>query len=248
MKPELPIELIQAQWNAPSRVKAFCTTRHGGVSHHPYGTFNMASHVGDKDNHVMRNRELLRVHLPAEPCWLEQTHSINVVKLDHESNRRADAAISGNADTVAVVMTADCLPVLLCDRSGSEVAAIHAGWRGLAEGVIEATVGAMKSSPDQILAWIGPGISQQYFEVGDEVRKVFVAGNDSAESHFIANRSAHWLCDLAGLASDSLNRLEVEEVSRTDYCSFRDESQFFSYRRNAVTGRMASLIWIDRNA
>lgn len=248
MKPESPIELIQAQWNAPSRVKACCTIRIGGVSHHPYDRFNMARHVGDEDSHVLRNRELLRDHLPAEPCWLEQTHSINVVNLDYESNRRADAAITRNADTVAVVMTADCLPVLLCNRSGSEVAVIHAGWRGLAEGVIEATVQAMKSSPDQLLAWIGPGISQQYFEVGDEVRKVFVESNDSADSHFIANRSAHWLCDLGGLASDSLTRLEVAEIGRTDYCSFRDESLFFSYRRNAVTGRMASLIWIDSGA
>ncbi len=248
MKPETPIELIQAQWNAPSRVKACCTTRNGGISHHPYDRFNMARHVGDEDSHVLRNRELLRDHLPAEPCWLEQTHSINVVDLDHETNRRADAAITRNVDTVAVVMTADCLPVLLCNRSGSEVALIHAGWRGLAEAVIETTVQAMNSPPDQILAWIGPGISQQYFEVGDEVQQLFIASNNSAEHRFIANRRGHWLCDLAGLAFDSLTRLEVAEISRTDYCSFRDESLFFSYRRNAVTGRMASFIWINSKA
>ena len=145
-------------------------------------------------------------------------------------------------------MTADCLPILLCNRSGTEVAAIHAGWRGLADGIIEATVKYMKSSPDQLLAWVGPGISQQCFEVGDELRDIFIARNNHAEGHFLANRPAHWLCDLHGLATDTLTRLEVAEISRADYCSFSDESLFYSYRRNSVTGRMASLIWIDSRA
>ena len=247
MKPEPSIELIEAQWNAPAQVKALCTTRIGGFSQHLYDSFNLATHVGDEDSAVLCNRELLyaSLKLPAEPCWLEQSHSTRVVNLDDESNRSADAAISREAGTVAVVMTADCLPILLCNRSGSEIAAIHAGWRGLADGIIEATIKTMKSSPDQLLAWIGPGISQQCFEVGDEVRNIFIARNASDASQFVANRPAHWLCDLGGLALSTLTRLQLAEISRTDYCSFNDESLFFSYRRNTTTGRMASLIWID---
>jgi YfiH family protein len=247
MKSEPSIEFIRARWNAPPQVKALCTTRNGGFGEQPYDSFNLAAHVGDDDKCVQRNRELLRhtLDLPAEPCWLEQTHSTRVINLESESTRVADAANTQQAGTIAVVMTADCLPILLCNKAGTEVAAIHAGWRGLADGVIEAAVLAMQSPPDQLLAWIGPGISQQCFEVGDEVREIFIARNNTAEDHFIANRPAHWLCDLGALASDTLTRLKVAEINRAEYCSFKDESLFYSYRRNAPTGRMASLIWID---
>ena len=247
MKPEPSIEFIRAIWNAPPQVKALCTTRIGGFSEHPYNSFNLAAHVGDDDKCVQRNRELLchSLNLPAEPCWLEQTHSTRVINLDNESSRNADAAITRKAGKIAVVMTADCLPILLCNRTGSEVAAIHAGWRGLADGIIEATVIEMKSSASQLLAWIGPGISQQCFEVGDQVRDIFIAKNNNADRHFVANRPAHWLCDLPALATDILTRLEVAEINRAEYCSYNDESLYFSYRRNATTGRMASLIWID---
>ena len=250
MLAEHPIDYIEALWSAPPQIKALCTTRIGGISKHPYYSFNMATHVGDDEVCVLHNRKLLgdSLKLPAEPCWMEQTHSTRVVNLGHEASRCADAAITQKANTIAVVMTADCLPILLCNRSGSEIAAIHAGWRGLADGIIEATIKKMKSSPDQLLAWIGPGIGQHYFEVGDEVRKNFNAKNTGANDHFIASRSEHWLCDLGGLAVDVLTRLELAEVNRTEYCSFKDDSLFFSYRRNATTGRMASLIWIDGNA
>jgi YfiH family protein len=250
MNSESSIEFIEAQWSAPPQVKALCTTRVGGFSLAPYESFNLAMHVGDEEDNVAHNRALLRnaLKLPGEPCWLQQTHSTQVVNLENESDRQADAAITREAKCVAVVMTADCLPILLCNRSGTEVAAIHAGWRGLADGIVETTVSDMKSSPDQLLAWIGPGISQQCFEVGDEVREIFLAKNNSAESRFIANRPSHWLCDLGGLAYDTLDRLKVAEVNRTHYCSYNDESLFFSYRRNVTTGRMASLIWIEANA
>ena len=250
MKSEAPIEIIEAKWNAPSQVKALCTTRQGGFSQPPYDSLNLATHVGDDDQSVMRNRELLchSLRLPAEPCWLEQTHSTRVVSLESDSSRLADAAITREADTIAIVMTADCLPILLCNRSGSEVAAIHAGWRGLADGVIEATVNDMNSSADQLLAWIGPGISQQCFEVGSEVRDFYIARNRADESYFVANRPAHWLCDLSGLASATMARLDIAEISRAGYCSYSDDSHYFSYRRNALTGRLASLIWIDSNA
>ena len=250
MLPKHPIDYIEAGWSAPPQVKALCTTRNGGVSKHPYNSLNLAAHVGDDESYVLHNRKLLKdtLNLPAEPCWMEQTHSTRVVNLEHDSKRCADAAISQKSDTVAVVMTADCLPILLCNRSGSEVAAIHAGWRGLADGIIEATINKMKSSPDQLLAWIGPGISQRYFEVGEEVRKNFNANNIGTNDYFIASRPGHWLCDLAGLAVDVLTRLELTEVNHTEYCSFKDDALLFSYRRNATTGRMASLIWIDGNA
>lgn len=246
---EQPIECIRADWSAPPQVKALCTTRIGGFSQHPYQSFNLAAHVGDDDKCVQRNRELLfnSLDLPAEPDWLEQTHSTRVVNLEHESSRIADAAITRKANTIAVVMVADCLPILLCNRGGSEVAAIHAGWRGLADGIIETTVVDMESPASELMAWIGPAISQQCFEVGDEVRDIFIARNQKHEDHFIANRPAHWLCDLPALAANKLSRLGVAEISRSEYCSFSDESLFFSYRRNATTGRMASLIWIDNN-
>jgi hypothetical protein len=250
MKSEASIEIIEAKWNAPSQVKALCTTRQGGFSQPPYDSFNLATHVGDDDQSVLRNRELLRnsLRLPAEPCWLEQTHSTRVVSLESDSSRLADAAFTRKADTIAIVMTADCLPILLCNRSGTEVAVIHAGWRGLVDGVIESTVNGMNSPVDQLLAWIGPGISQQCFEVGSEVRNFFIARNRADESYFVANRPAHWLCDLTGLATATMARLDIAEISRAGYCSYSDDSYYFSYRRNALTGRMASLIWIDSDA
>jgi YfiH family protein len=250
MKPEQTLEFIKPEWKAPPRVKALCTTRYGGFSKSPYHSFNLALHVGDDDESVLRNRELLcdTLDILTEPCWLEQTHSTRVVNLEKDSNRLADAAITRQADTIAAVMTADCLPILLCNRAGTEVAAIHAGWRGLSDGVIEETVVDMQSPPEDLFAWIGPGISQQCFEVGDEVRDFFLSKNNSAEGRFIGNRPAHWLCDLSGLASDTLTRLEVTEIGGPKYCSYGDESLFFSYRRNAITGRMASLIWIDGKA
>jgi len=250
MKPEPAIKFIEPGWNAPSRVKALCTTRNGGFSPSPFDSFNLAMHVGDEEENVLRNRDLLRdfLKLPAEPCWLQQTHSTRAIKIGGEPDRQADAAITREVGLVAVVMTADCLPILLCNRAGTEVAAIHAGWRGLADGIIEATLSEMDSSPNELQAWIGPGISQQCFEVGDEVRDIFMAKNESAISRFVSNRPGHWLCDLGGLARDRLSGLEVVEINHTDHCSYRDEAFFYSYRRNAVTGRMASLIWIENKA
>jgi len=250
MKSEASIEIIEAKWDAPSRVKALCTTRQGGFSQPPYDSLNLAMHVGDDDQSVLRNRELLRnsLRLPVEPCWLEQTHSTRVVSLESDASRLADAAITRQADTIAIVMTADCLPILLCNRSGTEVAVIHAGWRGLVDGVIESTVNGMISPADQLLAWIGPGISQLCFEVGGEVRDFFIARNRADDSYFVANRPAHWLCDLNGLATATMARLGIAEISRAGYCSYGDDLRYFSYRRNTLTGRMASLIWIDSNA
>lgn len=247
MKIEQRLKVVEPAWSSPSRVRALCTTRHGGYSDAPYDSLNLAAHVGDDSNHVLANRELLQktLSLPAEPNWLEQTHSTRVVILEENASRIADAAITRQTNNLAVVMTADCLPVLLCNRAGSEVAAIHAGWRGLADGVIETTLRQMQSPADELMAWIGPGISQQCFEVGDEVWDIFVAQGEHNQRYFKANRPGHWLCDLHGLATAILSRYGITEIARASACSYSDESCFFSYRRNASTGRMASLIWIE---
>lgn len=242
--------IIDAKWGAPTRIRALCTTRQGGYGEVPYDSFNLAAHVGDDAGNLKRNREFLRqsLKLPGEPCWLEQTHSADVVKLDREDKRRADAAITSRVDTVAVVMIADCLPILLCNRAGTEVAAVHAGWRGLVDGVVQATVEQMESPANQLLAWIGPAISQPRFEVGEEVRNKFLYRYAGASEHFVTNRAEHWLCDLPGLAMDMLKELGVSEIHHSELCSYTDEAQFFSYRRKNPTGRMASLIWIESSA
>ncbi|MBT8434825.1 MAG: peptidoglycan editing factor PgeF [Gammaproteobacteria bacterium] len=239
------IETIAPDWVTPPGVCACTTTRAGGVSEAPFDSLNLALHVGDDPVHVGRNRELLQqLHLPAEPCWINQTHGTDVVTLELDKNRDADAAVTRQPGVVAVVMTADCLPILLCNRDGSEVAAVHAGWRGLQAGVIQRTLAGMESRGEQLQAWIGPGISQQNFEVGAEVRTAFIESTPDAESFFDENRKGHWLCDLAGLAERVLKRQGLVDVYRDHGCSYRDADRFFSYRRNATTGRMASLIWI----
>jgi YfiH family protein len=241
--------LHQPEWSIPSHVKALYTTRLGGVSGSPFHSFNLAEHVGDNLDRVLRNREiLLSLGLPSAPCWLQQTHSTTAVTLELEQNREADAAITRQADTVAIVMTADCLPILFCNRSGTEVAAVHAGWRGLLDGIVQATITKMQSPTSELMAWIGPAISQSKFEVGDEVRQSFVEKQALADKRFISNRPAHWLCDLPALADDLLKSLDVADVTRSNLCSYSNESDFFSYRRQAVTGRMASLIWIPSTA
>jgi YfiH family protein len=261
------VSMVQPEWSIPATVRALYTTRSGGVSQAPFDSFNLAEHVGDDLDRVARNRamlsrgglnrdELRSQSLPAAPCWLQQTHSTTVVTLESDQNREADGAITRQADTVAVVMTADCLPILLCNRSGTEVAAVHAGWRGLLDGIVETTIEKMQSPTSELMAWIGPAISQPKFEVGDEVRQAFVEKyadtyvdeQSSAESRFINNRTRHWLCDLPGLADDLLKGLGVADVTQSNLCSYANEKDFFSYRRQAVTGRMACLIWISSNA
>ena len=241
------IETIQPHWDAPSGIRAYCTTRRGGESATPYDSLNLALHVGDDDAQVVRNRDLLNqaLKLPTEPCWINQTHGIHAVTLEQDSSRDADAAITRVPGNIAVVMTADCLPILICNRDGSEVAAVHAGWRGLQAGVIQAALKTMISPNQEVMAWIGPGISQACFEVGVEVHAAFIGSMQDAETCFDANRPGHWLCDLAGLAAKVLTAQGVDEVYRDSHCSYRDADKFYSYRRDATTGRMATLIWIN---
>lgn len=238
-------DCIVPAWNAPANVCALVTTRVGGVSQGPYASLNLGDHVGDDPLAVTQNRALLRELLPAEPVWLRQVHGLAVVEADRASGiPEGDAGVSRQPGTVCAVLTADCLPLLLCDAGGTIVGAAHAGWRGLAGGVIEATVAAMGVAPGQLMAWLGPAIGPQAFEVGDEVREIFMGHDPAAERAFVAHGNGKWLADIYQLASQRLARLGVPRVYGGGLCTFRDGERFYSYRRDGATGRMASLIWL----
>ena len=238
---------IVPNWPAPTKVRALITTRSGGVSQGIYDSMNLGDHVGDDAASVAQNRALLRAHLPAEPKWLQQVHGIAVANADTLSDvAQADASIAQRAGTVCTVLTADCLPVLLCDENASAVGAAHAGWRGLAAGVVEATVAAMRIDPAHLMAYLGPAIGPQAFEVGDEVRQTFIAADPAAAQAFVpsAKDSTKWLADIYQLARLRLKKLGVQRVYGGDFCTYSDASRFYSYRRDGATGRMASLIWL----
>ncbi len=238
--------LIIPDWPAPINVKSLQTTRAGGISSPPYDSFNLGDHVGDAPLAVERNRILLNRLLPSEPVWLEQVHGIRVANADMASCLpQADACIARHRAAVCVVMTADCLPILLCDTQGSVVGAAHAGWKGLAAGVIEATVQAMDVAPENIMVWLGPAISQNEFEVGDEVRAAFVAIQPQAASAFIPGRNGKWFADLCALARLRLNALGITAIHGGGYCTYRERERFFSYRRDGATGRMGTFIWLE---
>lgn len=233
-------------WPAPANVHALSTSRRGGVSGTPYADLNLGEHVGDDAQAVAQNRALLRRHLPADPLWLKQVHGTAVVDADRVTGTpEADACVARQANKVCAVLTADCLPLLLCDRQGTAVAAAHAGWRGLAEGVIEATVAAMRRDSAALLAWLGPVIGPQAFEVGDEVRERFLMQDSAAATAFIPHGKGKWLADLPLLARLRLAQCGVTQVSGGDACTFSEATRFFSYRREGTTGRMASLIWLS---
>lgn len=241
------MKLIYPTWSSPANIHAFQTTREGGFSVSPYHSLNLGDHVGDAPLMVARNRMLLKPLLPSEPVWLEQVHSTVVVDAAKTIGRpRADACISRTRGAVCVVMTADCLPLLLCDLQGTVVAAVHAGWRGLADGVIESTVAAMEVAPQNLLVWLGAAIGAEAFEVGDEVRALFVAHDPKAASAFVPSTTAgKYLADLYALARLRLNALGIAAISGGDLCTYRDAARFFSYRRDGVTGRMGAFIWLD---
>lgn len=238
-------------WAAPSRVRALVTRRCGGVSQGAYSTFNLAHHVGDEPAHVATNRTRLRelASLPAEPLWLEQVHGIDVVEHTGRamgSPPRADAAVAFAPGRVCAVMTADCLPVVFADFDGSRVGVAHAGWRGLAGGVLEATIDALRVPPGRLLAWLGPAISQPAFEVGPEVRAAFVARNPEHEAAFAPNDAGRFQADLYLLARQVLVRAGVRDVRGGGRCTYTESSDFYSFRRDGGrTGRMATVAWLD---
>lgn len=236
---------IVPDWPAPANVRTLQTTRHGGVSTAAYDSLNLGSHVGDAPLAVARNRMLLNTLLPSEPVWLEQVHGTAVVSADMAGCRvQADACIARQRGSVCVVMTADCLPVLLCDEQGTVVGAAHAGWKGLAAGVIEATVCEMAVEPHKLMAWLGPAIGPDAFEVGDEVRAVFLATDPQAAAAFVPGQSGKWFADIHALARMRLDALGITRIYGGGHCTFRERDDFYSYRRDGVTGRMGSFIWL----
>lgn len=238
--------LLSANWQAPPGVRGACTLRTGGVSEAPYASLNLGLHVGDDPAAVAENRGRVAaaLRLPGEPLWLQQVHGVNVVDADAEALRGpADAIVTRQAGRVLAIMVADCMPVLLTSDDGSVLGAAHAGWRGLVAGVLEATVVAMDVAPGRIYAWLGPAIGAAHFEVGDEVRAAFLAHAPESAVGFAANSRGRWQCDLALLARQRLAALGVERVWSADLCTYEQEAQCFSYRRDARTGRMAALLW-----
>ena len=241
-------DCLQPDWPAPARVKSLQTLRSGGVSVAPWASFNLGDHVGDDPLHVAANRDALTACLPSAPCWLQQVHGTLAVNAENTPKPAvADAAFTRQAGRVCAVMTADCLPVLFCDRAGSVVAAAHAGWRGLLGGVLESTLAAMAVAPEHVLAWLGPAIGPSAFEVGDEVRAAFVAELPAAGEAFAPCGQGKWLADLYALARLRLARAGVTAVYGGNACTYSDSARYFSYRRDGVTGRMATLIWLDGN-
>ena len=232
-------------WPAPAAVRACVTTREGGVSVAPYASLNLGNHVGDVSAHVVQNRARVRAALPAEPLWLRQTHGLQVADaVLAQVETEADASVAWQPNRVCAVMTADCLPVLFCDQAGTVVSAAHAGWRGLADGILEQTVAAMQVPAGQIMAWLGPAIGPDKFEVGEDVRAVFIADLYAASAAFQAGKPGKWLADIYQLARLRLTRLGVHQVYGGGLCTYTDAARFYSYRRDGVTGRMASLIWL----
>ena len=249
------IELLIPDWaGMPANVGALSTTRRGGVSATPYddgeggGGLNLGMHVGDDPACVLRNRALLRALLPAEPAWLMQVHGTDVLDASTiESGARADACIATQPGVVCAIQTADCLPVLFCDSGGRVVGAAHAGWRGLAHGVLQNTVMRMRAAgAEEILAWLGPAIGPQQFEVGIDVRDAFTERDAGMSIAFtpIAARPGKYLADIYLLARNTLASVGVTRVYGGGLCTVTDAGRFYSYRRDAITGRMASLIWL----
>jgi YfiH family protein len=252
------MNVIKPIWPASAAIHALVTTRQGGISSSPYADLNLGDHVGDESSRVIANRQVLRKYLPTEPFWLKQTHSIQVSTPESRSQSsskpfEADAAVTNVPDEVLAILTADCLPVLLSNADGTLIGAAHAGWRGLCDGVLENTVGEMRklvhqSSAKDLIAWMGPAIGPESFEVGEDVVGRFQECGLHQMNHCflpIPNKPGKYLADLYQLARDRLKGAGVASIYGGDLCTVQDQERFFSYRRDGVTGRFASLIWIS---
>lgn len=242
------IGYITPEWPVPAHVRSAFTLRTGGVSRAPFNALNTAQHVGDDPAAVQENRRRVRevLSVPAEPVWLEQVHGVGVADLDKGlPTGPADAAVTRTPGRVCVIQVADCMPVLFASQSGDVVGAAHAGWRGLAHGVLESTVRAMNVAPSQVVAWLGPAIGPAHFEVGDEVRAAFMDRDAQASEAFTINARGRWQCDLYMLARQRLRALGVQHISGGGWCTYADADRFFSFRRERTCGRMAALIWIS---
>lgn len=244
----MPADWILPDWPAPAWVRAVSTTRFGGVSKGVYASLNFGQHVGDDPAAVTENRRRLvsSLGLEQEPGWLKQVHGTSVARLTGGPVLEpADAAMTTERGKACVIMTADCLPVLFCGRTGTQVAAAHAGWRGLSAGVLEATIAAMGASPAELLAWMGPAIGPESYEVGDEVRQAFMSREAGAAAAFTPGKvSGKWWCDLYELARRRLEAMGVSRIYGGGSCTYADRERFFSFRRDGECGRMATLIYM----
>lgn len=251
------MKCVFPNWSAPNNIRAFTSTRQGGVSCPPYDTLNLGDHVNDNVNHVIENRRRIvkQQQIPCNPVWLNQTHSTNVIDISDMSNNisndeaiaNTDASYTNQANRVSVVLTADCLPILFCTTAGDEVAAAHAGWRGLCNGVIENTVSQFKCPHSKIIAWLGPAIGPEKFEVGYEVKQQFMVNDSNASLAFtsVDTKNQKYLANLYLLAKQRLTRLGINQIYGGEYCTYTQDDLFYSYRRNQCTGRMASMIWFE---
>jgi polyphenol oxidase len=257
------LQIITPEWPAPPGVRATFTLRTGGASAAPYDSLNLGARIGDLAEAVAENRRRVseQLRLPAEPVWLEQVHGVEVVELGgigvaggvgatgrSDPRDRAptgDASVARGVGQVCAIRVADCMPVLFAARDGSVVGAAHAGWRGLAGGVLEATIGRLGVPAAELIAWMGPAIGPKHFEVGDDVRAAFTATDAGAASAFVANARGRWQCHLYALARRRLSALGVSGIYGGGWCTFADAGRFFSYRRDGQCGRMAALIWIE---
>lgn len=243
---DIAAHCIVPEWPAPAAVRALVTTRSGGVSTGPYASLNLGLRTDDDPAAVAENRARLDRLLPQPPRWLQQVHGSTVVDADQLRDvPQADASVARCAGTVCAIMVADCLPILLADRAGSCVGAAHAGWRGLAGGVLANTIERMPAKPGELMAWIGPGIGPTAFEVGADVLEAFCAATTENREAFKPLKPGKWLCDLPLLARHALQRAGITSIHGGDLCTYRDPERFYSYRRDRITGRMAALIWLE---
>jgi len=240
------MKLIIPNWQVPENIRAFSTTRLSGFSEGKYKGLNLGLHVKDDPIQVEKNRHLLheKADIPAPLVWLNQTHSDVVLEIDDQTAEiiNADGVVTATPKVICTVLTADCLPVLLTDIEGSKVASVHAGWRGLANGILE---NAVSQFTKPVIAWLGPAIGAQSFEVGQDVVDIFVAYSEDAKDAFSAKSDGKYLADINMLAEQRLNAVGVKNIYRSGMCTFEDSRQFYSYRRDGVTGRQATFIWID---
>ncbi|MBF0264075.1 MAG: peptidoglycan editing factor PgeF [Gammaproteobacteria bacterium] len=248
------MKLFSATWPAPNKIKTLITTRQGGFSLPPFDSFNLALHVEDKPEHVEQNRQLLTKKLPASPTWLDQQHTINCINIDNQKFKQpsvADASLTTKMNSICVVLTADCMPLLVCNKNATIVAAIHAGWKGMVDGIIEKSILQIltetQESADELMVWLGPAISQNNFEVGLDVKDAFVKKHPKSIDAFksINNKPDKFLCDLYQISRLILNHLGVTQIYSENFCTYADKENFYSYRRDGQTGRMASLIWME---
>ena len=245
----MAIEWIEADWPAPLRVRAGITGRGGGVSLPPFDGFNLAAHVGDDPEAVSQNRQLLgrNLHLPGEPLWLEQTHSNRVIQVPGADTLQADAVVTNRPGIVCAVLTADCVPVLMSDLDGTRIAAVHVGWRGFSKSILDNTLDQLGRNPAQLLAWLGPHISGESYEVGEDVHEACLAYLPEGDGAFTLNPRGRLQCSLDRLISLALQRRGVNRINHAGRCTYTEPEAFYSYRREPRTGRMASLIWMDKS-